>query len=181
MHAALLTVLVIAGANPPALADAGRSAVVPAAMASSSGCSECAGAGCADCSSGAVGYSDGYVGGSWCRDWWGPMPQTCYNPRFGCYAGTGRTMPRYPAFHGYYYRKPYNYRHYYEYPWHASPHAPQAFFTYGESMEGQEMIMPTPEVEIAPTTPAKMSIPRKPMPQADSTQRYTHLHSTEMR
>jgi hypothetical protein len=40
-------------------------------------------------------------------------------------------MHRYPAFHGYYYRAPYNYRHVFEYPWHAAPHEPQDFFTGG--------------------------------------------------
>jgi hypothetical protein len=56
------------------------------------------------------------------------MPQTCYAPRFGCYPGNNRHMHRYPAFHGYYYRKPYNYRHLFDYPWHARPHEPQGFF-----------------------------------------------------
>src|SRR5438045_3701073 len=31
----------------------------------------------------------------------GPMPQSCYNPSFGCYPST-RFMHRYPAFSGYY-------------------------------------------------------------------------------
>src|SRR5688572_26127767 len=38
----------------------------------------------------------------------GPMPQSCYNPSFGCYPST-RFMNRYPAFHGTYYRAAYNY------------------------------------------------------------------------
>ena len=90
-------------------------------------------------------------------------------------------MHRYPAFHGYYYRKPYNYRHYYEYPWHASPHAPQAFFTYGEGMEGQEMLMPTPGIEMAPTKPAKMSVPPKPSPRASQARGNTYPQSTGIR
>ena len=69
-------------------------------------------------------------------DWWqgclslclGPMPQTCYDPRFGCYPGSSRRMNRYPAFHGYYYRQTYNYRQLFDYPWHATPHGPQGYF-----------------------------------------------------
>lgn len=65
--------------------------------------------------------------GHWLCDWFGPMPQTCYEPRYGCYPGNARFTNRYPAFHGYYYRAPYNYRHLYEYPWHAAPHHPLPF------------------------------------------------------
>jgi hypothetical protein len=68
------------------------------------------------------------------------MPQTCYDPRFGCYPGNARTINRYPAFHGAYYRKPYNWRQYMEYPWHAAPHDPQRFFS----------MSPVPEVEGLP-------------------------------
>ena len=52
------------------------------------------------------------------------MPQSCYDPRYGCYPGNNRHMHRYPAFHGTFYRSPYNYRHLYDYPWHAQPHDP---------------------------------------------------------
>ena len=52
-------------------------------------------------------------------DSFGPMPQTAYDPNYGCYPGNARTIHRYPAFHGYYYDRPYNYRHYTEYPWNA--------------------------------------------------------------
>lgn len=65
--------------------------------------------------------------GHWLCDWFGPMPQTCYEPRYGCYPGNARFTNRYPAFHGSYYRAPYNYRHLYEYPWHAAPHEPLPF------------------------------------------------------
>lgn len=76
-------------------------------------------------------------------DWFGPMPQTCYQPRFGCYPGNARDIHRYPAFHGYYYRQPYNYRHYFEYPWHALPHEPVAYFTHpGVSESIQEYATP---------------------------------------
>ena len=65
--------------------------------------------------------------GSFLCDWFGPMPQTCYQPRYGCYPGNSRFTNRYPAFHGYYYRAPYNYRQLSEYPWHAAPHEPLPF------------------------------------------------------
>ena len=53
------------------------------------------------------------------------MPQTCYDPRFGCYPGNNRHLHRHPAFHGTFYRTPYNYRQVMEYPWHAAPHDPE--------------------------------------------------------
>ena len=56
------------------------------------------------------------------------MPQSCYDPTFGCYRGS-RFMNRYPAFHGTYYRRPYNYRNLFEYPWHAEPHEPTSLFS----------------------------------------------------
>jgi hypothetical protein len=60
----------------------------------------------------------------WVADWFTPMPQTCYSPRFGCYPGNGREIHRYPAFHGNYYRRVYNYRQVFEWPWLAEPHEP---------------------------------------------------------
>ena len=180
MHAALLIILVIAGADQPVLGVVGQSTAVPAAMVSSSGCNECGDAACADCSSGAAGSCVGHGCRSWWCGWCGPMPQTCYNPRFGCYAGAGRTIQRYPAFHGHYYRSPYNYRHYYEYPWHASPHDPQAFFTYGPEMEGQEMIVPTPQAEIGPPPSAPMPTPPKPTTQGSQVRRRTRVLATSI-
>jgi hypothetical protein len=84
--------------------------------------------------------------------WWfdglhgGPEPQTCYAPRFGCYPGaTPRHMHRYPAFHAWYYRRPYNYRHLFDYPWHAALHEPTSLWSYntegGPPLDGQG---PTP-------------------------------------
>ena len=60
---------------------------------------------------------------------WGPMPQTCYDPPYGCYHGS-RWMQRYPAFHATYYRKAYNYRNYFDYPWHAELHEPTSQWSY---------------------------------------------------
>lgn len=59
----------------------------------------------------------------------GPMPQTCYEPPYGCYHGS-RWNNRYPAFHGTYYRKAYNYRNYFDYPWHAEMHEPTSEFSF---------------------------------------------------
>ena len=112
MHAVLLTLLVVTGADQPIAAPSG----VAYAPEGSCPCEDCA--------------DDGYYTTSCLCDWFGPMRQTCYGSRFGCYPGAGRTMHRYPAFHGYYYRQPYNYRHYFDYPWHAAPHEPMGFFTY---------------------------------------------------
>jgi hypothetical protein len=74
---------------------------------------------------------------------WGPMPQTCYMPSFGCYAST-RFMHRYPAFHGTYYRKAYNYRNYFDYPWHAGLHEPTSHFSYHVPAETAADAVPTP-------------------------------------
>lgn len=60
----------------------------------------------------------------------GPMPQSCYDPKVGCYGGNDRRMQRYPAFHGTYYRRPYNYRNLFDYPWHADLHEPTSLFSY---------------------------------------------------
>ncbi len=60
----------------------------------------------------------------------GPMPQTCYGPRFGAYPGNSRHIHRYPAFHGTYYRQPYNYRQLFDYPWQAGPYDPRDYFTH---------------------------------------------------
>lgn len=91
-----------------------------------------------------AGHVNSATGKTWLGDWFGPMPQTCYQPRFGCYPGNPRTIHRYPAFHGYYYRAPYNYRHYFEYPWHAQPHEPQAFSSGGAAVV-EESITPLPD------------------------------------
>jgi hypothetical protein len=64
------------------------------------------------------------------------MPQTCYSPRYGCYPGNNRHLHRYPAFHGSYYRRPYNYRNVLDYPWHAELHEPTSLFSY--NVEGED-------------------------------------------
>ena len=132
-----LLVLMLAGA-PSQLGDSATSSevVVDDSMADdqyANGCESCSSdedGGCSSCG----GCGRGRCGGC-CDDYgWirraGPMPQTCYNPRHGCYSGNNRFMHRYPAFHGYYYRNPYNYRHLFDYPWHAELHEPTSMFSY---------------------------------------------------
>ena len=60
----------------------------------------------------------------------GPMPQSCYSQRYGCYPGSSRTMHRYPAFHGWFYRRPHNYRNVFDYPWQAEMHEPTPLVPY---------------------------------------------------
>jgi hypothetical protein len=61
-------------------------------------------------------------------------------------------MNRYPAFHGYYYRAAYNYRHYFDYPWHAGLHEPTSMFSYHVPSEtpGQTIPTPVPTMRTAP-------------------------------
>jgi hypothetical protein len=88
------------------------------------------------------------------------MPQSCYNPSFGCYPST-RFMHRYPAFHNYYAREAYNYRHYFDYPWHAGLHEPTSMFSYNVPGEAPVVAPPFP-------TPAPVPMPdsarREPTP-----------------
>ena len=94
---------------------------------------------------------------------WGPMPQTCYEPPYGCYAGT-RWNHRYPAFHGTYYRKAYNYRNYFDYPWHAELHEPTSHWSY--HVTGDTGV-PGPLPTVAPEGSrrgAEQQAPPQPMP-----------------
>lgn len=103
-------------------------------------------------------------------DSFGPMPQTAYDPNFGCYPGNARTINRYPAFHGYYYDTPANYRHYAEYPWNADlaeprPYPNNAVPQVGMKVQmvpGQQYIMeeaPLPPGVVTPVTPAAPADP----------------------
>jgi hypothetical protein len=56
--------------------------------------------------------------------------QSCYDPKYGCYGANDRHFQRYPAFHGTFYRRPYNYRNLFDYPWHAELHEPTSLFSY---------------------------------------------------
>ncbi|MDO4570725.1 MAG: hypothetical protein Q4D38_10100 [Planctomycetia bacterium] len=91
-------------------------------------------------------------------DWHGPMPQTNYGSHFGCYPGNARTIHRYPAFHGYYYRSPYNYRHYSEYPWNADMAEPRAYpkqtnFATGTDVGAQAPTPAAPKVRVIEDKP----------------------------
>ncbi len=91
--------------------------------------------------------------------WWGMMPQTCYNPKFGCYGGE-RHYNRYPAFHGTYYRRPYNYRNVFDYPWHAELHEPVSHFAYTSDVQeggpaGQVGAKPAPRTAQAAAPPQR--------------------------
>ena len=91
--------------------------------------SACDGSSDCGCGCGSGGHGGGRRGNRIGRSG-GPMPQTCYAPRYGCYPGNNRHMHRYPAFHGVYYRRPINYRNLFDYPWHAELHEPTSLFSY---------------------------------------------------
>jgi len=148
MHAAILTLILTAPgaeANSAAYKPVQQNGVI----ASSCG-ADCGGCDvCAD-----HGRGHGLLGGrrrgraGHCA----AMPQTCYSPRYGCYPGNSRDIQRYPAFHGSYYRRAYNYRRYFEYPWHASLHEPTSYFSYNVPPQGSSVVEPGP-TDIAPPPP----------------------------
>jgi hypothetical protein len=132
MHAVLLTVLALTSGN-------GASVVMDHQVAQAghhAACSQCGGG------HGAHGKGAGFKEPHW------QMPQTCYNPKYGCYAAD-RHMNRYPAFHGTYYRRPYNYRNVFDYPWHAELHEPTSFFSY-HTQANQQPTPPVPTPSPAP-------------------------------
>lgn len=135
MNAFLLTVLALSGADASGAAAFGGHA----------------GGYCDPCAAGGHHHRhshDGFIG-----SYLGAMPQSCYNPSFGCYPST-RFMHRYPAFHHYYYRAAYNYRHYFDYPWHAGLHEPTSMFSYHVPGDtgGQTIPTPTPDAARAAGT-----------------------------
>jgi hypothetical protein len=125
MNAILLTVLAISGADGHyTVQSAGHQA------GGETWCDPCGGF----CDGGKRHGNSDYRGG---------MPQSCYNPSFGCYTSS-RFMHRYPAFHNYYAREAYNYRHYFDYPWHAGQHEPTSMFSYHVPGEVPAEAVPTP-------------------------------------
>ena len=104
----------------------------------------------AACAATPRGNEIGGTAGSCLCDWFGPMPQTCYGPRYGCYPGNNRYINRYPAFHGYYYRQPYNYQHVFEYPWHAAPHEPLPYPGGETNAVSSEILGPGPVLPSPP-------------------------------
>ncbi|MCE9547974.1 MAG: hypothetical protein K8T25_21080 [Planctomycetia bacterium] len=91
---------------------------------------------------------------------WG-MPQTCYAPRYGCYPGNDRFVHRYPAFHGTYYRRPYNYRNLFDYPWHAELHEPTSMFSYHVPAPDDEPRAPRSTNDDAPRPPRSSRLPKR--------------------
>ena len=140
MHAAVLTILLVAGASGDVPGSSGTSSAGYQDSGSGGGCSNCGGAGesggCGERFScgGLFGGGNGEYG-SCCNE---NMPQDCYNYSYGCYPGNDRRVHRYPAFHGSYYRKPPNYRNLFDYPWHADLHEPTSLFSYNVAKENAE-------------------------------------------
>jgi len=105
-------------------------------------------AGASDCACEGQGHGKNKTAGHFCG--LGDMPQSCYNPSYGCYPGNERFVNRYPAFHGTYYRACYNYRNAFDYPWHAELHEPVSLFAYN-------VIAPAAEERAAPAGPTRPS------------------------
>ena len=161
MHVALLTVILITTADtlhgPLTVKGSGLHGTPGSAVTYSAGAT-----------GGFVGHGEGYGGvypygarffhGA-LHVKFGPMPQSCYSPRYGCYPGNSRDIQRYPAFHGTFYRRPYNYRNTFDFPWHAALHEPTSHFSYnvghGDRHEGAHD-QPTMQEELPPSVaPAK--------------------------
>lgn len=171
MHAALLTIILATGAGPYASYEG---EIVSQQPYAEEGCSQC-------------GSTSGGCGCFGANRWYerqheallarGGMPQTCYSPRYGCYPGNDREIQRYPAFHGSFYRRPYNYRNVFDYPWHAELHEPTSLFSYnvpspetGSPIRGESLPLPVSSRR----TPSQVTGP--PVYQANQTLRATPPH-----
>jgi len=73
-------------------------------------------------------------------------------------------MHRYPAFHGTYYRAAYNYRNYFDYPWHAALHEPTSMFSYHVPGEAPGAEIPRPEPAAASVAPRPLRVAEGPTP-----------------
>ncbi|HZZ70615.1 MAG TPA: hypothetical protein VFE24_00060 [Pirellulales bacterium] len=139
MHAAILTLLLMAGtSSDPSGARTAQYANAPEPAGQCANCEDSAGGHGAHCQD-----SCGVLAG------WRDMPQSCYNPAYGCYPGNDRRINRYPAFYGTYYRKPYNYRNVFDYPWHAGLHEPTSLFSYNVSNPDDSDRAPPPSIRPA--------------------------------
>jgi hypothetical protein len=168
MHVVLLTLMTLSGADPIAVQQSSATVTYPAA-AQAPGCQGCGSSACngSSCGYGSSHYDrkinrqlQRYMSGS--RH--GPMPQTCYSPRYGCYHGNDRHMHRYPAFHGTYYRRPYNYRNLFEYPWHAEMHEPTSYFSYNVPPEAMNMPTQAQPIDAPPELPPSAARQREALP-----------------
>jgi hypothetical protein len=143
MRAALFTLIVVIAAAQSASAVAAQPGVGSPGVP----CDSSEGVACGQ--PGNCGHH-GHVSKDWISDQFGQMPQTCYSPRFGCYPGNGRDIQRYPAFHGTYYRNPYNYRQLFDYPWSAGTHEPVGYFAYQIQATDVPVQRATPTLAPAP-------------------------------
>jgi hypothetical protein len=71
-------------------------------------------------------------------------------------------MHRYPAFHNTYYKQAYNYRNYFDYPWHAELHEPSSQFAYETVNSDVPVGDVAPIVEPAEKAPAPRMPPQPP-------------------
>jgi hypothetical protein len=156
MNAILFTVLALQGADASVVKAAAMAGPEAAYAAGPSGYGTGMGGYGEACDVGDGGRHGRHGKHDAIHDWCGPMPQSCYNPSFGCYPST-RFMHRYPAFHNYHYRSAYNYRHYFDYPWHAGLHEPTSMFSYHVPAEAPVQPLPTP-------TPSAIGAGRTPAP-----------------
>ena len=78
---------------------------------------------------------------------------TC-QPLHGRYAGRFRFLHGYPPFHGTYYRRPYNYRNLYDYPWHAPYYEPPPMFS--PQVPPPEEIEAVEDTDVLPSPPAPL-------------------------
>lgn len=117
-------------------------------------CNACGGSGCNACGgrTGKLANRKAYANG------FREMPQSCYQPHYGCYPAGSRWTHRYPAFHGYYYRRPYNYRNLFDYPWHAGMHEPTSLFSYHVPTEA-DLDEPAEEIDRGPRQPDAVPVP----------------------
>ncbi len=111
-------------------------------------CNACGGSGCNLCGgrTGKLANRKAYAMG------FREMPQSCYQPHYGCYPAGSRWTHRYPAFHGYYYRRPYNYRNLFDYPWHARLYEPTSLYSYHVPTEA-DFDEPAEEIDRGPRQP----------------------------
>jgi|GEM_PF-2521229 hypothetical protein len=142
MHAILLTVIALGGGDAR-ISDVSNPSYGAAAQQAIAYGNQAGGVeNCAHCQGGSGGQAARRAGPAPMKG--RGMPQTCYAPRYGCYHSNNRFMNRYPAFHGTYYRNPYNYRNYFDYPWHAEMHEPTSWFSHAVPPEQrrQEEVLP---------------------------------------
>ncbi len=153
MYAAMLTLILLPGAEAQMMETMGGGPPQPIVATEDVVLTEC------DCESGCGRCGHHGRGGEHIGGRMGPMPHSGYTPRYGCYPGSSRTMHRYPAFHGTFYRRPYNYRDLFDYPWHAKLHEPTSLFTFNVPVEEVESedIPPVPAPSVSEASHSGMS------------------------